>query len=145
MHKFPSILGKYPATVLAVTLLVIIGLFAVFAQPFTANPSPTPTATPANLTIGTLAGTMNVQCDGSEQCDPQLIRSAYDMALYQKDASEPFARWSTDQTGKYSVDAPAGNYTLKTIPAIPGTEEQVTIKANSQSNVNLTITFHHGQ
>lgn len=132
---FHKILDQFAGILLSAILLVVIGIFVVALQPWktaaprasSAKPSPTPGA------ISTITGTIVYDCSG-RICPKDY--SAYDIAAYAENQTNPTAQSPIDATGHFTMQVPAAHYTINTIPQ---SESPVSIDANPNKPVNVTL------
>jgi len=107
------------------------------------HPKVDPMAQPAPT--GTIAGKVHFtgtpcQSPGGPSCEGP--RAGYEVVVLAKDGTTVVARATTDQTGAYTVEVPAGEYTILTaagLPVIPKKRNDVTVTAGAVATLDLNV------
>jgi hypothetical protein len=122
-----------------IALLVIVAC-TLGACHTTPEPMPPAADRPGTITGKvTFAGTP-CQTPGGASCEGP--RADYEVIVLAKDGTTVIGKTRTDQTGSYTIEVPAGEYTILTpagLPLIPKKRNDVTVTAGAVATLDLRV------
>jgi hypothetical protein len=119
----------------AFSLIVLLALAACQPKMDPQMPAAQPGTLSGKVTfVGSPCQAPGAGCDGP--------MAGYDVVVLAKDGATVVAKTKTDATGAYTVEVPAGEYTILTpagLPMIPKKRNDVTVGAGAVATLDLTV------